>query len=208
MKLKYIFSAALLMSVAGMNAQTLDTKALEKFPASTQRAAYEICKNVKLTAGQQVKLAEAIEQENKTFLNIINANEGVMVPKGRNQLQKMREKALADILNKEQLEQYYRGVFDAEADAEGNEIANKLQKKYNLTDQNWKFIRIAFYKIGLESRVIKKLMADQPKKANQKIDELTKYYLNTIEEKGDIRVDPKKMTVTFLKEFNPNALHK
>ncbi len=208
MKLSYILSAAFLFSASALSAQTLDTKALAQFPTSTQRAAYEVCKNVKLTAEQQVKLAKAIEAENEAFLKIINANEGVMVPKGKNQLTKMREKALAEIMDQEQLEQYYRGVYDAEADAEGNAIANKLQQKYNLTDQNWKFIRVAMYKIGLESRVIKKLMADQPKKANKQIEDLTKYYLGTIEEKGDIRIDPKKMTVTFLKEFDPNNLHK
>lgn len=208
MTLKKILSAGLLIIAMPVFAQTLDTNALSAFPASTQRQTYEICKNVKLTPEQQVKLAKAIEKENDAFLKIINANEGVMVPKGKNQLTKMREKSLAEILDQEQLEQYYRGVFDAEADAEGNAIANKLQKKYDLTDQNWKFIRVAFYKIGLESRVIKKLMADQPKKANKKIADLTEYYLKTIEEKGDIKVDPVKMTVTYLKEFNPNDLHK
>lgn len=208
MTLKKILSAGLLIIATPVFAQTLDTNALSAFPASTQRQTYEICKNVKLTPEQQVKLAKAIEKENETFLKIINANEGVMVPKGKNQLNKMRDKSLAEILDQEQLEQYYRGVFDAEADAEGNAIANKLQKKYDLTDQNWKFIRVAFYKIGLESRVIKKLMADQPKKANKKIADLTEYYLKTIEEKGDIKVDPVKMTVTYLKEFNPNDLHK
>lgn len=208
MTLKNILTSGLLVFATPVFAQTLDTNALSAFPASTQRQTYEICQNVKLTPEQQVKVAKAIEKENEAFLKIINANEGVMVPKGKNQLSKMRDKALTEIMDQEQLEQYYRGVYNAEADAEGNAMADKLQKKYNLTDQNWKFIRIAFYKIGLESRVIKKLMADQPKKANKKIADLTDYYLKTIEEKGDIRVDPKKMTVTFLKEFNPNDLHK
>lgn len=189
-------------------AQTLDTNALAKFSPSTQREAFEVCKNVKLTAEQQISLATAIDKENQAFLKFINQNEGVLTPKGRNQLLKMREKTLNDILDQEQLEQYYRGVYDAEADAEGNAMADALQKKYNLTDQNWKFIRVAFYKIGLESRVIKKLMADQPKKANKKIEDLKKYYLNTIEEKGGLSVDPETMTITWLRDFNPNTLHK
>lgn len=208
MKLKFIISAGIMLMAAPVFGQTLDTKALAKFSPSTQREAFEVCKNVKLTADQQVKLAKAIDKENEAFLKFINQNEGVLTPKGKNQLAKMREKTLTDLLDQEQLEQYYRGYYDAQADAEGNAIADALQKKYNLTDQNWKFIRIAFYKIGLESRVIKKLMADQPKKANKKIEELKKYYLNTIEEKGDIRVDPEAMTVEFLKEFDPNNLHK
>ena len=36
-----------------------------------------------------------------------------------------------------QIQQYWRGVYNAEAMAEGAAIANTLQKKYGLTDQNW-----------------------------------------------------------------------
>lgn len=207
MKLITISTVAILLALPAFG-QTLDTKALSGFSPSTQRETFEICKNVKLTAAQQVSLATAIDKENQAFLKYIEQNEGVLTPKGKNQLQKMREKTLNEFLDKEQLAQYYRGVYNAEADAEGNAIADKLQKKYNLTDQNWKFIRVAFYKIALESRVIKKMMADQPKQANKKIEELKKYYLNSIEEKGGLSVDPKTMTITWLRDFNPNTLHK
>lgn len=208
MNLKKIISAGLLVMAMPVFAQTLDTKALAKFSPSTQRAAFEVCKNVKLSADQQIALAKAIDKENDFFIKCINDNEGVLTPKGKNQLNRMREKTLNDILDQEQLAQYYRGVYDAEADAEGNAIANTLQKKYNLTDQNWKFIRVAFYKIALDSRVIRKMMADQPKKANKKIDELKKYYLKTIEEKGGISVDPETMTITWLRDFDPDKLHR
>lgn len=208
MNLKKIISAGLLVMAMPVFAQTLDTKALAKFSPSTQRAAFEVCKNVKLSADQQIALAKAIDKENDFFIKCINDNEGVLTPKGKNQLNRMREKTLNDILDQEQLAQYYRGVYDAEADAEGNAIANTLQKKYNLTDQNWKFIRVAFYKIALDSRVIRKMMADQPKKANKKIDELKKYYLKTIEEKGGLSVGPETMTITWLRDFDPDKLHR
>lgn len=207
-KLKTIISTLIILFSAPVFAQTLDTKALAKFSPSTQRDVFEVSGLVKLTPEQQVKLAKAIEKENAKFLNIVKDNEGILTVKGRNQLAKMRENTLSTLLSDDQLQQYYRGVFDKEADAEGNAIANGLQKKYNLTDQNWKFIRVACYKIALESRVIKKMMADQPKKAQKKIADLRAEWLKTIEEKGGIAINPDDMTLTYTREFNPNTLHK
>ncbi len=207
-KLKTIISTLLILFSVPVFAQTLDTEALAKFSPSTQRDVFEVSGLVKLTPEQQVKLAKAIEKENAKFLNIVKDNEGVLTVKGRNQLAKMRENTLSTLLSDDQLQQYYRGVFDKEADAEGNAIANGLQKKYNLTDQNWKFIRVACYKIALESRVIKKMMADQPKKAQKKIADLRAEWLKTIEEKGGIAINPDDMTLTYTREFNPNTLHK
>lgn len=207
-KLKTIISTLIILFSAPVFGQTLDTEALAKFSPSTQRDVFEVSGLVKLTPEQQVKLAKAIEKENAKFLNIVKDNEGILTVKGRNQLAKMRENTLSTLLSDDQLQQYYRGVFDKEADAEGNAIANGLQKKYNLTDQNWKFIRVACYKIALESRVIKKMMADQPKKAQKKIADLRAEWLKTIEEKGGIAINPDDMTLTYTREFNPNTLHK
>lgn len=207
-KLKTIISTLIILFSAPVFAQTLDTEALAKFSPSTQRDVFEVSGLVKLTPEQQVKLAKAIEKENAKFLNIVKDNEGILTVKGRNQLAKMRENTLSTLLSDDQLQQYYRGVFDKEADAEGNAIADGLQKKYNLTDQNWKFIRVACYKIALESRVIKKLMADQPKKAQKKIADLRAEWLKTIEEKGGIAINPDDMTLSYTREFNPNTLHK
>ena len=134
-------------------------------------------------------------------------SEGIVSVKNQRKLQRLHDKNLAEILSAEQLESYYRGLFDKEADAEGTDIANTLQKKYSLTDQNWKFIRIAFYKIGLETRVINKLMASQPTKAKKEIAKVREQYLRSIEEKGGIRVNP-DMTVTTVRPFDPNTLNK
>lgn len=202
-----IIGALLLSATVSIYAQTLDTDALKSFSPSTVREVFEICRYVKLTAPQQIKLAEAIDSENEEFVSLIAADNGVMSVKTRNRMRKLRDNALASILDQEQLAQYYRGVYDAEANAEGISIADRLQKKYDLTDQNWKFIRIAFYKIGLESRVIRKLMADTPKKAEAAIARLREEQLRTIEEKGGIRVNP-DMTVVYIREFKPEALRK
>lgn len=207
-KLKFYISTLVFLFATPLWAQTLDTDALASFPSSVQRDVFEVTSQVKLTADQQVQLAKAIEKENDKMIESIKANEGVLTNKGRNQIAKLRESALHSILSTEQLEQYYRGIYNAAADAEGNALADALQKKYDLTDQNWKFIRVAWYKYNLDSRVIKKMMADQPKKAEKKCAELKAYWLNTIEEKGGIKVDPDAMTVAVTRPFDPNKLHK
>lgn len=180
--------------------------ALKSFPPSVAREVFEIARYVKLDGDTQIALAEAFENEDAAFVKAVEADGGILSVKATRRLAKMRERALVDILSDEQLQQYYRGIFDAEALAEGNAVADKLRKKYKLTDQNWKFIRIAFYKIGLESRVINKLAAS-PAEAKKKIAALRKEQLATIEEKGGIRVND-DMTVTVIRPFDPNTLHK
>lgn len=206
-KLRHIIPLLFLALSLACAAQTLDTDALAEYPAAIQRQVFEVAQYAKLTGEQQRTLAEAIKKENKIFADAVKANGGALIVKSRNKLNKSREATLASILDREQLEQYYRGVYDAEADAEGNRVADMLQKKYNLTDQNWKFIRVAFYKAALESKVIRKVMADSPKKAEKRIAEVRAEQMRSIEEKGGLRVNP-DMTITWLREFDPNKLHR
>ena len=204
-----LFVATLFALVVGsMSAQTLDTEALASVHPSTAREVFGVSRYVKLDGAQQKALATAFEREDSIFVARIKADGGVLSVKGNREIQKMHDRAIASVLSDEQLEQYYRGVFDKEADAEGIAVADRLQKKYDLTDQNWKFIRIAFYKIGIESRVINKLMADQPAKAKKKIEQLRTDWLATIEAKGGIRVDREGKTVKVVRPFDPNTLHK
>ena len=204
-----LFVATLFALVVGsMSAQTLDTEALASVHPSTAREVFGVSRYVKLDGAQQKALATAFEREDSIFVARIKADGGVLSVKGNREIQKMHDRAIASVLSDEQLEQYYRGVFDKEADAEGIAVADRLQKKYDLTDQNWKFIRIAFYKIGLESRVINKLMADQPAKAKKKIEQLRTDWLATIEAKCGIRVDREGKTVKVVRPFDPNTLHK
>lgn len=208
MKKVFFFVVILFASITfNAGAQTLDTAALGEFQASTVREVFDVARYVKLDAATQVALARAFEAEDDAFVKGIAAEGGVMSVKLQRKLDKMRDKTLARLLTADQLAQYYRGVYDAEANAEGIAVANTLQKKYNLTDQNWKFIRIAFYKIGLESRVLKKTMADEPAKAKKAIEKIRTEMMNSIEEKGGIRVDD-DMTVTVTRPFNPNTLRK
>ena len=207
-KLIYVTAFILISAFARVSAQTLDVAALEGFSPSTVVRVYDVSRYVKLDAGQQKALAAAIEKADAKEVAMIKAADGVLTTADSRKVEKQRHKMLAGILSTEQMEQYYRGVFDSEADAEGIAVANRLQKKYNLTDQNWKFIRIAFYKIALDSRVINAMMADQPAKAKKKIEKLREEQLATIEAKGGIRVNPAGTTVTVIKPFDPNTLHK
>ena len=207
-KLIYVAAFILISAFARVSAQTLDVAALEGFSPSTVVRVYDVSRDVKLDAGQQQALAAAIEKADAKEVAMIKAADGVLTTADSRKVEKQRHKMLAGILSTEQMEQYYRGVFDSEADAEGIAVANRLQKKYNLTDQNWKFIRIAFYKIALDSRVINAMMADQPAKAKKKIEKLREEQLATIEAKGGIRVNPAGTTVTVIKPFDPNTLHK
>lgn len=204
----YVAAFILISAFARVSAQTLDVAALEGFNPSTVVRVYDVSRYVKLDAGQQKALAAAIEKADAKEVAMIKAADGVLTTADSRKVEKQRHKMLAGILSTEQMEQYYRGVFDSEADAEGIAVANRLQKKYNLTDQNWKFIRIAFYKIALDSRVINAMMADQPAKAKKKIEKLREEQLATIEAKGGIRVNPAGTTVTVIKPFDPNTLHK
>lgn len=208
MKQKLFAFVMAFMAVGYMSGQTLDTSALQGVHPSVARQVHQVSRYVKLDATQQVRLAQAFESEDSLFFARIKAENDYLGVKSQRELQRIHDAAIARILTDDQLQQYYRGVYDAEADAEGIEVANRLQKKYNLTDQNWKFIRIAFYKIGLESRVINKIMADKPAKAKKEIDKLRSEMLATIEAKGDIRVNPEGTTVEVLKPFDPNTLHK
>lgn len=204
----YVAAFILISAFARVSAQTLDVAALEGFSPSTVVRVYDVSRYVKLDAGQQKALAAAIEKADAKEVAMIKAADGVLTTADSRKVEKQRHKMLAGILSTEQMEQYYRGVFDSEADAEGIAVANRLQKKYNLTDQNWKFIRIAFYKIALDSRVINAMMADQPAKAKKNIEKLREEQLATIEAKGGIHVNPAGTTVTVIKPFDPNTLHK
>lgn len=206
-KLSIVFATLFIALCQQAAAQTLDTGALHGFSPSTVREIFEVCRYAKLTTDQQVSLARAIDDENALFVKMIAGNNGVLAVRDRNRLAKMRDNTLRRLLDDETLLQYYRGLYDAEAMAEGTGIANDLQKKYNLTDQNWKFIRIAFYKIALDSRVIRRMMADTPAKARKEIERIRREQLKTIEEKGGIRVND-DMTVDVVRPFDPVALRK
>lgn len=204
---------ALLLSVAltanvYAAAQTMNCETVANYPASIQRKVFEVCRHVNLSDDQQLQIAALALKEDSLFVDLVRADGGLLTNKSRNKLDKVKSSGLAKIMSPDQLKQYYRGVYDAEALAEADRIANFFRSHYNLTDQNWKFIRIAMYKIGLDSRMIKKVYASEPKKAQKMIEKLRKEQLQTIVDKGGIEINPETMELRQLVPFDPNALHR
>lgn len=199
-----LFSAATIFSASG---QRVDVKALKDFGPSTIKEVYEVCRYADLDAQQQKKLANQIEKLNTRYVKSLKAGEGYINVKAQRQLAKETDKMLASTLTPEQLADYYRGIYDAEAKAKANALTDRLQAKYSLTDENCKFVRVHHYKLFLESAALKRIYADQPKKANAEIARIKKEQMRCIEEKGGFRVNPDE-TITFLRPFDPNALHK
>lgn len=199
-----LFSAATIFSAS---AQRVDVKALKDFGPSTIKEVYEVCRYADLDAQQQKKLANQIEKLNARYVKSLKAGEGYINVKTQRQLAKETDKMLASALTPEQLADYYRGIYDAEAKVKANALTDRLQAKYGLTDENCKFVRVHHYKLYLESATLKRIYADQPKKANAEIARIKKEQMRCIEEKGGFRVNPDE-TITFLRPFDPNALHK
>lgn len=203
-----IFSFILSAMAFSANAQRVDLQALKDFDASTVRDVHEVCQHVSITPQQQVDLAKKFQKENEQFVEMVRNDEGYLELRNARKLNKMHDRAIAQVLDGEQLAQYYRGVYSDQAQTEGHAVANRLQAMYHLTDQNTKFIRNALFKLALESKVLRKTMAEQPAKAEKMIKKLCADLLDDIEQRGGIRVDPDAMTVEYTREFNPNTLRR
>ena len=188
-------------------AQTIDCDALADFSPATIHATYNICRYTHLEPQQQVAVAKFTEAENKKYAKMLRADGGLLTNQSLAKLNKFRAAQLAKIMSKDQLEQYYKGLYDEPAKQESERLVTYLQDKYNLTDQNCKFIRVAMYEYGIKSRVAKVLMDGTPKQVNKEIAKMKAHYLKTIEDKGGIRIDPDKMTVTEVRPFDPTGLH-
>lgn len=201
-------SIALICSIfAGMTqAQTIDCEALSKFSPAVIRATYDICRYTHLDPQQQVAVARFTEAENKKYAKMLKADGGLLTNQSTAKLAKFRATQLAKIMDAEQLEQYYSSMYDEAAKTEADQLTNYLKEKYDLTDQNCKFIRVSMYEYGIKSRVTHTMMADKPKQAKQEIAKMKAHYLQVIEDKGGIRIDPDERTVTVVRPFNATAL--
>lgn len=188
-----------------VNAQTLDLETMSAYSPSTARRVFEVAHNVHLDPAQQQALARAFQHEDSVWHQLMVKDGGLLTVGSERDLARLHEKAIASVLDDEQQRQYWRGVYDKESQAEANAIVDHFKKEYGITDQNAKFIRVAFYKYGLDSRVNNKMLP--PKQAKQANEKLRRQQLKTIEKKGDIRVND-DMTLTVLKPFDPNSLHK
>lgn len=154
---------AIFFAVAAVtaNAQTFNHKVIESFNPSTVRGVYEIIRHVPLTEAKQIALARAIEQEDSLFANLLK-KEQVLGTKNQKVLNELRKKNLQTILSEEELDQYYRGISDTEAEALAVTARDKINPQINGGYQDGKFIYASFYKIYLESKVAELKYADDP----------------------------------------------
>lgn len=188
-RLKLLFLLLLAPLTHSATGQTMDGCITDGFAPSTARETYEICRYTNLSPDQQIRVAQAIESENALFVELLRADGGVLSAKSKAKLAKVREKHLAKIMDRTQLEQYYRGVFDREAEAEAQQARTLIDKQLGLSYQEGKFVYAAFYRIGLRTRVAGQLMKETPQKAAAAVEKIRKDELAKLESKSGIRID-------------------
>lgn len=190
MRLRQILLGVALSGCIVAYGQTVDVSALKQFEPSVVKATYDICAMTPVAVSQQVDLARAIQNENMQALELLDANGGFLSNKDKIKLGQMRDDALAAILSPDQLAQYYRGVYNAEAQAEGVKMRDHVASQMSIGYQDGKFINFCFYKIGLEKRVIAKLMKATPAKAKEATDKMMREQLAVLESKSGLRITP------------------
>ena len=155
--LTFIFAAV----VVTANAQTVSPKLIDTFHPSTVRGVYEIIRHVPLNETKQIALARAIEQEDSLFADLLR-KEQVLGTKSQKKLSDLRNKNLHSILSEEEMDQYYRGISDTEAEALAVTARETINPQINGGYQDGKFIYASFYKIYLESKVAELKYAEDP----------------------------------------------
>jgi len=153
-----IFFAAVAVTA---NAQTINPKVIDNFNPSTVRGVYEIIRHVPLNEAKQVELARAIEQEDSLFADLLR-KEQVLGTISQKKLSDLHKKNMLSILSEEEMDQYYRGISDTEAEALAVTARETINPQINGGYQDGKFIYASFYKIYLESKVAELKYSDDP----------------------------------------------
>lgn len=153
-----IFFAAVAVTA---NAQTINPKVIDNFNPSTVRGVYEIIRHVPLNEAKQVELARAIEQEDSLFADLLR-KEQVLGTISQKKLSDLHKKNMLSILSEKEMDQYYRGISDTEAEALAVTARETINPQINGGYQDGKFIYASFYKIYLESKVAELKYADDP----------------------------------------------
>lgn len=143
------------------NAQTASQKLIDSFNPSSVRSVHEIIRHIPLDEAKQIALARAIEQEDSLFADLLR-KEQVLGTKSQKTLSDLRKKNLQTILSENELDQYYRGISDTEAEALAVTARETINPQINGGYQDGKFIYASFYKIYLESKVAELKYADDP----------------------------------------------
>lgn len=169
-------------------AQTISNKIIDLFNPSTVRNVYEIIIYVPLEEEKQIALAKLIEEEDKYFVKKLKEEIFISIPTS-NAIKKLHEENLRKVLSEQQLDQYYRGISNAQAEAMAVEIREKTKIQLGTSYEEGKFIFASFYKIFLESKVAEIKYADKPKILESKLKQIKEDELKVLLEKCGISVD-------------------
>jgi len=186
MKRQYLFLALLCVGIAyTSNAQTISRKIIDNFNPSTVRNVYEIIIHVPLEESKQIVLAKLIEEEDVFFVKKLKEEVYISIPTG-NELKKLHDQNLKKVLSEQELNFYYRGIYNKEAEAKAVEVREKTKAQLGTSYEEGKFIFASFYKIFLESKVAEIKYADSPKILEQKLTQIKEDELNVLLEKCGI----------------------
>jgi ribosomal protein L12E/L44/L45/RPP1/RPP2 len=169
-------------------AQTVSGKIIDSFNPSTVRNVYEIIRHLPLDESKQLSLAKLIEEEDAFFVKKLKEEVVISVPTAQ-VLKKLKDDNLKKVLNEQELDQYYRGISDAEAEAMAVEVREKTKAQLGTSYEEGKYIFASFYKIFLESKVAQIKYADKPKILENKLKQIKEDELKVLLEKCGISVD-------------------
>ena len=189
MKRAYIFLVFFYTGIAGVSyAQTISNKIIDNFHPSTVRNVYEIIKHVPLEESKQIALAKLIEEEDVFYVKKLKDEIYISIPT-ENLLKKLHEENLKKILSEQELDLYYRAIFNDDAEAQAVEVREKTKKQLGTSYEEGKFIFASFYKIFLESKVAGIKYADSPKILEAKLKQIKVDELDILLEKCGISID-------------------
>lgn len=189
MKSLYIVLTLCCLSFAvKSNGQAASEKMVASFNPSTVRNVYEIIKHVPLDDEKQMALARIIEEEDIFFAKCLKEDK-VISSRNKNALLSMRKENLLKVLTDEELEQYYRGISDTDAEAMAADLREKIKIQLGTSYQEGKFIYASFYKIFLESKVAELKYSDNPKHLYSALKKIKEDELKVLLEKSGLSVD-------------------
>lgn len=189
MKRINILLALICIGIAGtINAQTISTKIIDSFNPSTVRNVYEIIRHVPLEESKQLSLAKLIEEEDAFFVKKLKEEIVISIPTAQ-VIKMLRDENLKKVLSEQELEQYYRGICDEEAEAMAVDVREKTKAQLGTSYEEGKYIFASFYKIFLESKVAQIKYSDKPKILEKKLKQIKEDELKVLLEKCGISVD-------------------
>ena len=189
MKRIIILLALTCIGTAGtINAQTISVKIIDSFNPSTVRNVYEIIRHVPLEESKQLSLAKLIEEEDAFYVKKLKDEVVISVPTAQI-IKKLRDENLKKVLSEQEIEQYYRGICNDEAEAMAVEIREKTKAQLGTSYEEGKYIFASFYKIFLESKVAQIKYSDKPKILETKLKQIKEDELKVLLEKCGISID-------------------